>query len=136
MGKRTKLRAQRRENKPGKVTWKITLATKNVLDFAGDSIIADVLLRKGDKVWEGWATYADDTLDGFSFSFRVSQGEFKMHLEAKSQVRTAMGEHLELVLRKAGFAPQPRTSAKRTGDYVKDYKVTAWAEPEQQREAS
>lgn len=33
MGKRTKLRAQRRENKPGKVTWKITLATKNVIAF-------------------------------------------------------------------------------------------------------
>ena len=105
-------------------SWRIALVDRNALDFAGQSILANVYLDYGWHQFKGWATYADDTLDGFSFTFTATENNSKYFLEAKAQVREEMGRRLEELLAEAGFSPQPRPNVKRTGNHVVDYKVS------------
>ena len=112
----------------GKTFWRFTLPEGNEVDFVGDAVLARVQLLSKGRVWDGWATYADDTLDGFSISFTAnSRSELNALSKAKARVREAMGRQLEQVLHDAGFSPQPRPNIERTGDTVKDFKTSAFA---------
>jgi len=108
-----------------KVSWRIELADVNALDFAGDSILAIAYLSVGRHQWEGWVTYAADTIDGFSFSFEAPSKDMQAFLSAKAEVREEMGRYMEKLLADAGFSPQPRPNIQKTGDHTTDYKVSA-----------
>ena len=118
--------------KPEFIDWKIDLVEGNVLDFAGDSILAYVQigyrLKAQMKMWSGWVTYASDTLDGFSFTFgNIPEKEAASFLRVKNAVREHMGRELEHKLAAIGVSPQPRPNVKRTGNFNVDFKVSAFA---------
>ena len=110
----------------GKTFWQFTLPEGNEVDFAGDAVLAYVQLRYRGFVWDGWATYADDTLDGFSITFTPPADEFEACVKAKCRVREDIGRHLEKILADAGFSPQPRPNVKRTGNSAADFKMSAF----------
>ena len=114
----------------GKTFWRFMLPKGNEVDFAGDAVLAEVQLSYRGLVWDGWATYADDTLDGFSITFAsVPRNEFEIFFKAKNRVREDMGRQLEQILADAGFSPQPRPSVKRTGNIAADFKMSAFNDP-------